>query len=359
MNQEKLIQIDTELIALLGKRIAVLAELEPPCLDEQSDNLTPLLTQAGVPEFVWKNIVISCVAALATASSHSANIKPRRLTVIGGRGMMGQFFTSRLSAAGHKVNILEENDWDCADRLLAEVDLVLICVPIEHTLDVIRKAVLYLDPTTALADITSIKAPVFRAMLDQHTGPVLSLHPMFGSGIKSFLSQNVVVCPGRQSEAFKWLLELIETEGGKIIVCTPEEHDRMMLIIQTIRHFCAFSLGVFLAQEGIDIGRSLEFSSPPYRLELDLVSRLFTQDVSLHINIMLASEDRRQAISKLANTYSRLAHLVVQKDQAAIKREFEKSYGVFRAGAARALKESDLIIDYLSILLAANEVEQV
>lgn len=272
---------------------------------------------------------------------------------------MGRFFTSRLSAAGHKVNILEENDWDCADRLLAEVDLVLICVPIEHTLDVIRKAVLYLDPTTALADITSIKAPVFRAMLNQHTGPVLSLHPMFGSGIKSFLSQNVVVCPGRQSEAFKWLLELIETEGGKIIVCTPEEHDRMMLIIQTIRHFCAFSLGVFLAQEGIDIGRSLEFSSPPYRLELDLVSRLFTQDVSLHINIMLASEDQRQAISKLANTYSRLAHLVVQKDQAAIKREFEKSYGVFRVGAARALKESYRIIDYLSILLAANEVEQV
>lgn len=57
MNQEKLIQIDTELIALLGKRIAVLAELEPPYLDEQSDNLTPFLAQAGVAEFVWKNIV--------------------------------------------------------------------------------------------------------------------------------------------------------------------------------------------------------------------------------------------------------------------------------------------------------------
>ncbi len=66
-----------------------------------------------------------------------------------------------------------------------------------------------------------------------------------------------------------------------------------------------------------------------------------------------------KAISKLANTHSRLAHLVVQKDQASIKREFEKSYGVFRARAARALKESDMIIDYLSILLAANEVEQV
>ncbi|MBW4594123.1 MAG: bifunctional chorismate mutase/prephenate dehydrogenase [Brasilonema angustatum HA4187-MV1] len=359
MIKEKLKQIDSGLIELLGKRIAVLAESELPCLDEPLDKIIPLLAQAGVPEFVWKNVVISCAAAVANHSSSSTNTQPRKVTIIGGRGIMGRFFTSRFSAAGHKVNILEHDDWNRADKLLADVDLVLVCVPIEHTLDVIQKAALYLEPTTALADITSIKTPVVQAMLEHHTGPVLSLHPMFGSSIKSFLSQNVIVCPGRQFEAFQWLLEMIKGEGGKVIVCTPSEHDQMMVVIQAVRHFCAFSLGVFLAEEGIDISRSLEFSSPPYRIELDMVSRLFNQDASLHMNLISGSEERRQAISRLANTYSHLAHLVMHKDQAGLKREFEKAHSVFRPEAGRAVKESDRIIDYLSILLAASEVEQI
>lgn len=358
MIQQKLKQIDQGLIELLGKRIAVLTELKSSLLDEQSSNLTPLLAQAGVPEFVWQNIVISCVAALATASSSPANIKPRRVTVVGGRGMMGRFFTSRLVAAGHDVNILEHEDWDNADRLLAEAELVLVCVPTEHTLDVIQKAAMYIEPTTALADITSIKTPIVQAMLDHHTGPVLGLHPMFGPGVKSFLSQNVVVCPGRRDSAFQWLLDLIKNEGGKLVMCTPEEHDRMMVVIQAIRHFCAFSLGVFLAEEGIDIGRSLEFSSPLYRLEIDMVSRLFAQDASLYTGIMLAVEDRRQAIGRLVDTCSRLAHLVAQKDQTALRHEFEAARSVFGQEADRALKESDRVIDSLSTLLAANDVEQ-
>lgn len=357
MFQEKLKQIDQQLIDLLGKRIAVLAESEHISLEEQFANCTLSLAQANVLGSIWKNLVIGC-AAVGTASSPPTHAKPRRVTVIGGRGIMGRFFASRLFAAGHKVNILEHDDWDRADKLLAEVDLVLVCVPIEHTLDVIQKAAIYLEPTTALADITSIKTPVVQAMLEHHTGPVLSLHPMFGSGIKSFLSQNVVVCPGRRDEAFQWLLELIKSEGGKVIVCTPEEHDKMMVAIQAIRHFCAFSLGVFLAEEGVDISRSLEFSSPPYRLELDMVSRLFAQDASLHTNIILAFEERRNAIARLANTYSRLAHLVAQKDQAALKSEFEAAHSVFRPDAARALKESDRLIDCLSMLVAASEVEQ-
>jgi len=357
MIQHKLKQIDQDLIELLGKRIAVLAESELPCLDEQLDNFTPLLASAGVPEFVWKNIVISCVHAAATASESPANVLPRRITVIGGRGMMGRFFTSRLSAAGHKVNILEQDDWNQAHKLLAEVDLVLVCVPIEHTLDVIRKAARYLDPTTALADITSIKAPIVQAMLEYHPGPVLGLHPMFGSGVKSFLSQNVVVCPGRSAEAFQWLLDLIKSEGGKLIVCTPEEHDQMMVVIQSIRHFSTFSLGVFLAEQGLDLSRSLEFSSPLYRLQLSMVSGLFALSAPLSVDIMLATQERRETIGRLATTYNRLAQLVGNMDRDTLIREFETVRSIFAEELAETVEESTYIINVLSTLLPASEVE--
>ena len=277
----------------------------------------------------------------------------RKVTVIGGRGMMGRFFTQQVSAVGHNVSILEHEHWDYADKLLAGADLVLVCVPIECTLDVIQNAVKYLAPTTALADITSIKTPIVQAMLKLHKGPVMSLHPMFGPGVQSFLSQNVVICPGRKEEAFQWFLDFIKSEGGKLIVCTPEEHDQMMIAIQAIRHFSTFSLGVFLAEEKIDIGRSLDFSSPPYRLELCMVSRLFAQSASLVIDIMLATEERREAIERLANTYNRLAQLVVHKDRDALIREFEAARNVFGEEISYGLEESADAINVLSTLLAA------
>lgn len=352
-------QIDQELIKLLGQRITCLTESTLLGLEEDTSKLTQLLAQMGVPEYVWRSVVTSCAAAITTATSPPAQVKPRRVTVVGGHGKMGFFFTQQLSAAGHTVKVLEQKDWNHADKLLGDAELVLICVPTEHALTVIQTAAQYLTSSTALADTTSIKAPIVQAMLNHHQGPVLGLHPMFSpnSGDQSFLSQNVVVCPGRQLEAFQWFLDLIEGKGSNLIPCAPDEHDQMMVIVQAIRHFSTLSLGVFLAESGINIGRSLEFASPLYRLEIDIISRLFTQDVSLYLGTMLATADPCQAIVRLAATSSRLAQLVAQNDQTGLRHEFEATRDVFQPEVVRALEESDSVIGGLSVFLAANKAK--
>ncbi|MEH2228235.1 MAG: bifunctional chorismate mutase/prephenate dehydrogenase [Nostoc sp.] len=357
MFQETLQEIDQQIIDLLGKRIAVLKKLEPISLEAQIANFAFYLAQAGVTESIWKNIVMDCAAAVTITSLPSDPIEPRRVTLVGGGGMMGRFFKQKLTAASHIVTILEQDDWDRAEFLLAEADLVLICVPIEYTIEVIRKLANYLAPTTALADIASIKVPILQAMLEYHNGPVMGLHPMFGQGIESFLSQKVVVCPGREENAFQWLLDLIESEGGKLIVCTPEEHDQMMIAVQAIRSFKTFGFGVFLAEEKINIRRSLDFSSPIFRLEIDIVSRLFSQSVPLIVDIMLATPERHEAIYRLANTYNRLAQLILQNDRDTLIREFKAAYSLL-GEMNGAVEESSHVINALSIFLTAREVEE-
>ncbi|MEP0799964.1 bifunctional chorismate mutase/prephenate dehydrogenase [Funiculus sociatus] len=327
MIPDQLKQTDQFLIKLLRDRISILSESEVP-IEEQLSYIAPFLAQIGVPESVWENVVTSCLAGTSNFSSID-NVSPRQITIIGGLGRMGKLFTQQLSAAGHNVSILEHNDWDNADKLLSQADLVLISVPIDRTIDVIKRTAKYLSPTTALADITSIKTQPVQAMLDFHAGPVIGLHPMFGPTVKSFLSQKVVVCPGRNQDSFQWFLDFIESQGSKLIVCTPQEHDRMMVIIQATRHFSRFSLGVFLAAERIDIDRSLSMSTPSYRLEIDIVKRLFAQSPPLCVDIMLATEDRCQTIEILAKTYSQLAKLVAQKDRSALIEEFETVQNFF------------------------------
>jgi prephenate dehydrogenase len=256
-------------------------------------------------------------------------IKSRHITIIGGRGRMGKLFAEKLVAIGHQVNALGQKDWDDAEQLLSQAELVIVSVPIEHTVDVIKRAAKYLAPTTALCDITSIKTQPTQAMLTHHNGAVMGLHPMFGPSVSSFAGQKVVVCPGRKDDEFQWLLDLIENQGGELITCTPEEHDEMMVFIQATQHFYRFSLGVFFAQANIDIERSLLMSSPSYRQEMEILKRLFRQNPSLCVDIMLATEERCQAINDLADTYGRLAKLVVNKDREALIREFEENKVIF------------------------------
>ncbi|MBC1218928.1 bifunctional chorismate mutase/prephenate dehydrogenase [Nostoc sp. UCD121] len=323
---DQLKKTDQSLIALLSDRISLLAS-EQPSLDEQLADVAPLLAQAGIPESVWAGVVKSCHASIPKSATN--DVIPRQVTIIGGHGRMGRLFKEQLSVVGHNVSVLEHNDWEYADKLLSQAELVLVSVPIEYTVDVIKRAAKYLAPTTALCDITSIKTQPTQAMLEHHCGPVMGLHPMFGPNIKSFLGQKVVVCPGRNDDSFQWLLDFLKAKGGELIVCTPEEHDQMMVVIQATQHFCRFSLGVFLAQTRVEIEQSLTMSTPNYRQEIDIVKRLFSQNPNLCVDIMLATEERCNAISFLANTYSRLAKLVARKDREALIKEFENTQGFF------------------------------
>ncbi|YAF94682.1 MAG: bifunctional chorismate mutase/prephenate dehydrogenase [Nodularia sp. CChRGM 3473] len=257
------------------------------------------------------------------AESESINhARIRNITIIGGCGRMGGLFREQLSAIGHKVSVLEQEDWAYADKLLSQAELVLVSVPIQRTVEVIRRAAPYLAPNTALCDITSIKTQPTQAMLTHHSGPVMGLHPLFGPSIKSFVGQKVVVCPGRNDDSFQWLLNFIQGQGGELIICTPEEHDQIMVIVQATQHFSRFSLGVFLAQSKIDVERSLSMSTPSYRQEIDILKRLFAQNPHLCVDIILATEERCEAINSLAKTYSRLAMLVAKKDRTALIQEF-------------------------------------
>ncbi|MGB7414214.1 MAG: bifunctional chorismate mutase/prephenate dehydrogenase [Thermosynechococcaceae cyanobacterium] len=353
----KLQQIDQALIDLLSQRIALLAETDVLDRQHQLEASQSQLAQRGVPEFLWESVITGCIAALAEVKPVNRRTATRKIILVGGRGMMGQFFNDRLTVAGHEVNILDRSDWSNAGQIVADVDLVLLCVPLGITISTIQKLAPYLSPQTTLADIASVKTPMVKAMLKAHPGPVLGLHPMFGPGVDSFRSQKIVVCPGRDCDACRWLLDLMIQEGGDLITCKPEEHDQIMITIQAIRHFSTFSLGVFLAEEGTDVSRSLEFSSPIYRIGINMISRLFAQNGELYVDIMLASSECREAIYRLSDTYQRLATLVESNDRTALIHEFIQARRSFEPGASQAMKESNHLINSLGTFLVADAID--
>ena len=52
---------------------------------------------------------------------------------------MGQLFARYLRASGYPISILDRNDWDVAERILTNADVVIVSVPIDHTLETIER----------------------------------------------------------------------------------------------------------------------------------------------------------------------------------------------------------------------------
>ena len=347
---DHLASLDAQLVALLARRIEILGQAGAPGVDDQLAGAT----RSAVPGHVWRAVVSHTAAAAAAHRAPVYRHGARNVTIIGGKGAMGRLLGAAFERCGHAVISMDRDDWTLAGELIPGADLVLVGVPIDVTEDVIREAAPQLRHDALLADITSLKVGPVRAMLAAHAGPVVGLHPMFGPHVSSLMAQRVVACPARDGAASGWVLDVFRSEGAVVVEATPEEHDRMMVAVQAIRHFSTFALGVFLAEEGIDVGRSLEFASPIYRLEIDIVSRLFAQSPDLYLSIMSAAEERTAAIERMAGTFERLARALADGDHGAIRESFSRTAARLGAEAPRALAETTLAVEALSAALAAG-----
>jgi chorismate mutase/prephenate dehydrogenase len=196
------------------------------------------------------------------------NTKVNKVVVIGGAGALGKVF----------VDMLQRSDY------------LVVAVPIKVTENVIRQLT-SLPKDCVLADITSVKNMPLTAMMEAHVGPVVGLHPMFGPDVSSLVKQVVVVCHGRYQERYQWFLEQIKTWGAVLNESEASVHDDAMAFIQVMRHFTTFVFGAHLAGENPNLEHLIKLSSPIYRLELNMVGRLFAQDPSLYAEIIFGNKE--------------------------------------------------------------------
>ncbi|MDF2177145.1 bifunctional chorismate mutase/prephenate dehydrogenase [Aliiglaciecola sp. CAU 1673] len=267
----------------------------------------------------------------------------KKVVVIGGAGALGGVFVDMLERSCYPVEILEKDDWDRADEIFDGAGLVLVSVPIILTESVIAKLT-NLPADCVLADITSTKRGPLKAMLDAHKGPVLGLHPMFGPDVSSLVKQVVVVCHGRQPEAYQWLLEQMRSWGAILHESTAKEHDDAMSFIQVMRHFCSFVYGAHLAWESPNLQQLIQFSSPIYRLELVMVGRLFAQSPDLYADIIFNNPDSIELLKRFRNRFDTALTMLEEGRKGEFIKEFFHIGQWFGDFAKKSLVESKKLL---------------
>ncbi|TDF41864.1 bifunctional chorismate mutase/prephenate dehydrogenase [Alteromonadaceae bacterium M269] len=267
----------------------------------------------------------------------------KKVVVIGGEGALGRVFVDMFERSDYFVEVIEKNDWERAPEIFANAGLVLVAVPIKITEHVISQ-LKQLPDDCVLADITSVKHKPLNAMMAAHKGPVVGLHPMFGPDVSSLVKQVVVVCHGRHEEKYDWLLKQIKTWGAVLNESDAQAHDDAMAFIQVMRHFTTFVFGAHLAGENPDLEQLIKLSSPIYRLELNMVGRLFAQDPSLYAEIIFGNKDSVGLLHRFRDEFDKALNLLESGDKSGFIKQFLMIGSWFGPFAKQSLLESKKLL---------------
>lgn len=265
--------------------------------------------------------------------------------IIGGTGKMGKLFIPVFERAGYEVLISGRSTSLTSADLAKQCDLVIVSVPIRDTVRVIAETAPLLKPGQLLCDFTSLKVRPVEAML-KSKADVVGLHPMFGPTVSSLKSQTIIVCPARvEDAALDRLVAVFRAEGARCTITTPEEHDKMMAVVQGLTHYVTLCMADSIRRLGMDIEATKEFTSPVYQIELSLVGRLLSQDPDLYADILQQNPYIPEVLEACRSSAGDLAAIVGSHDPELFRAFFLKNSRHLGPSCDEGQKMTDTLID--------------
>jgi prephenate dehydrogenase len=264
--------------------------------------------------------------------------------IIGGTGKMGKFFRGVFERAGCRVLVSGRNTPLTPRDLAARCDIVMVSVPIRETGNMIGVVAPLLMERQILCDLTSLKTDPMKAMLASRA-QVIGLHPMFGPSVPGLAGQTIIVTPGRCDEGtLRSFLALFERQGARITRTTPEEHDRVMAVVQGLTHFVTLGIADTMRRVGVSPGQTEEFMSPVYRMEMGLVGRLLSQEPALYSDMLRFNPFVPAVLKACEEAISDLGRAVGQGEGTRFEEIFRMDAEHFGEYRERAAKETDDLI---------------
>lgn len=254
-----------------------------------------------------------------------------QVAVIGGTRGLGKWIANFLKKKGYKVIITGRNSIMgeaiaskigvsyTSDNIKAssDSDVVILAVPIDVTPQTIKEIAPHIRKGCLLLDVTSVKELPAKVMYEHAPEgvEVLPTHPMFGPRVRSLDGQVVVLTPKNHGQWYQKVVDFLETEQARVLVTTPEDHDRMMSIVQGLTHFAYISVASAIERMKIDVKQSRNFASPIYSLMLDMIARIVAQNPYLCYSIQTQNRYIPEVHDAFMETFHDLKSMVDHKNQ--------------------------------------------
>ena len=231
---------------------------------------------------------------------------PLKIVILGANGQVAQFITSIFCSSGYQdikfigIDIQPETkskiynkyfsfdlacieDYSKLKPCLERADIVILCLTEELVVNILPSLIKFLNTTATIIETCSVKTHINNVFM-KSSSPVnmvginLLFRPTLGPK-----SRDVLVVP--YSKNIGIIKELLNKIGVNQYEITPEEHDKMLAIMQVATHLIVILFGSMLTKCSsyrIDLDGPV---TPPFRHLLQLVARLVSGNPEIYRNI--------------------------------------------------------------------------
>jgi len=259
----------------------------------------------------------------------------KNLTIIGGSGGMGKVFGEFFKRYGFKItlharnlerleNVAHEFDVNYESSLeesVKDADIILVSIPITSTVSMIQKIAPLLKKNALLIDITSIKNTVVNTMkkiIKAYPINCLSLHPMFGPGIKDMKNYVMIVLKVGGTEKYDDLVDeliaLFELNGLIITETTPEIHDRRIALTLGVPHMFNILFLNLIRRSKEPLTELTKYTGTTFLLQKVFAESIIQREREMFAEIQIENQEFHKVLNLLESLIKEYKTIIQKKN---------------------------------------------
>ena len=254
----------------------------------------------------------------------------QKIGIIGGTGKMGKWFAQLFMKVGYEVLISGRTTPLTAIDIAKQCDVVVISVPIEKTIDVIKETGPLISKNGVMMDLTSIKSDPVSAMLEFSSAEVVGIHPLFGPSDIGREGLNIALCPGRGTRGFEWIRRLFTKEGFHTFCIEAKEHDKIMGLIQGVNHLSTIALAVCIQRAGFKTRDIINLSTRTFTERLERIKDIIEQPTELFGSLLMQNPYAAEFVETYRKSVRDLIKITKENNNEAFDVMFKELNVIFR-----------------------------
>ena len=259
--------------------------------------------------------------------------------VVGGKGGMGQWIARFLLGQGHRVRVFDPASGACLGEEVsslaaaAEVDLVIVCVPMSACSEVLEEVAGH-SPPGVVAEMCSLKGHLDSIKQKLRSGGVrvVSFHPMFGGHVRMLSDRTIVFCTDGAPEDVSVVRSLFEETSARLVDLPVEEHDRRMALVLGMSHLINLVYSRAVQQSGMTAAELGDVAGVTFGKQMKTSREVVGENPRLYYEI--------QSLGEFTPLIGGLLHEAVDQWQALVAAGDLEGFAAAMDGCRRFLVEA-------------------
>ncbi|ADK83851.1 Prephenate dehydrogenase [Desulfarculus baarsii DSM 2075] len=246
--------------------------------------------------------------------------------IIGGSGRMGRWLVDYLQGLGCRARVAASRHAQAERDLAQNCHVLVLAVPVGQMTTVMAELGPLTRPDGLVVDLCSLKETPLQAMLAHARGQVVGCHPLFGPTANGLDGQTVFLCPGRGQSWLERLQNFLHTQNANVVSLTATEHDKLMAIVQSLRHILVAALGQTLANSDINLKAILPMAGPWFNHLAQLLQNQAAQPASLYAHLATQNPHALAPAQALRQAIDNITQAIQDNDENALIKYLDFSF---------------------------------